>query len=169
MDTTAEQIYHYYPRLVGKLAALRAIEKALKDKSAEYLTHAVREYAAATKAAKTPRKYIPHPATWFNAGRYDDDRDEWWPDEEIDATSAWATLRGHIRLNGCPRQRGDTDGLPREIVAAAREVGWSRLGDMTEYTQREVYKAFEVSYRRACSGQPGQRETWRTGGGGEAQ
>lgn len=83
-----ESIYMAYPRKVGKQKAIAAIEKALKTIQAEgfdengtqpheWLLGVVLKFAAAcTKAGRDP-KFIPHPATWFNQGRYDDDQKEW--------------------------------------------------------------------------------------------
>jgi len=72
------EIYESYPRKVGRKAACRAIALALKTKPAAELLEAVKAYAAAV--ARWPaadRQYVPHPTTWFNQGRYDDDRKTW--------------------------------------------------------------------------------------------
>jgi hypothetical protein len=71
-------LYQAYPRKMGKGAASKAIEKALKKVSFETLKGAVEEYAAACKASGLEREFIPYPATWFNQERWDDDRQEWW-------------------------------------------------------------------------------------------
>ncbi len=74
----AERIYGLYPRKVAKKAALKAIAKALKTVPGAKLTDAVTAYAAAV--AQWPdgeHKFIPHPATWFNEGRYEDDPVTW--------------------------------------------------------------------------------------------
>ena len=76
---TAEDIYQAYPRKAGKKSALRAIERALadvkRDDAAEWLLERVRAFAASP--AGKAGEFTPHPATWFNAGRYDDDDAEW--------------------------------------------------------------------------------------------
>jgi len=95
-EVTAEDIYAAYPRKVGKQAAIKAIQKAAKIcpktfiatdvesggsrklSPVEYLLDRVQLYAAAV--AKWPaadKQFIPHPATWFNRGSYDDDPKEW--------------------------------------------------------------------------------------------
>lgn len=71
----AEQIYQSYPRKVGRVAALKAITKAMKAKDPQWLLERVEAYAKAI--AWQERQYIPHPATWFNGGRYDDDPENW--------------------------------------------------------------------------------------------
>lgn len=83
----AESIYAAYPRKVGKQAAIKAIVSAIArmresgvDDPALHLLERAKRYAA-SKAGRTPpageTDYRPHPATWFNAGRYDDDPGEW--------------------------------------------------------------------------------------------
>ena len=85
---TPEQIYAAYPRKVGKLAAIKAIQKAIKaiglDSSdggmtgAEILLDRTQSYAAAVKQwPASDKQYVPHTATWFNQGRYEDDPKEW--------------------------------------------------------------------------------------------
>ncbi|MGE9296582.1 MAG: hypothetical protein ACQKBV_09875 [Puniceicoccales bacterium] len=77
-NRAAEEIYERYPRKVGKAAALKAIEKRLKDTAHGKLLAAVEEYAAAVETwPQDDRQFIPHPATWFNQQRDDDDRSEW--------------------------------------------------------------------------------------------
>lgn len=71
----AEEIYKLYPRLVGKKKAIKKIEKAFDDMPPDKLKAKVKEYANAVRGKE--KKYIPHPATWFNQGRYFDDPKEW--------------------------------------------------------------------------------------------
>ncbi len=79
-----EEIYKAYPRKVGKAAAIRAISRALQQvkkggiplREAEiYLFRRVQSYARSP--AGNDGEFTPHPATWFNQGRYDDDPQEW--------------------------------------------------------------------------------------------
>jgi hypothetical protein len=70
----AEKLYQAYPRKVGKKAAIKAILWALKGREFETLMAAVLEFAASPKARG---QYCPHPATWFNEGRWEDDRRDW--------------------------------------------------------------------------------------------
>lgn len=67
----AVAIYERYPRKVGKKAALDAINKALKEKDPTELLAAVNRFAASQR--DTEERFIPHPATWFNRGSYDDE------------------------------------------------------------------------------------------------
>ncbi len=74
-----------YPRKVGKKAARASWNRAIKTIAVERnclvglavkdLQEAVEAFAAST-LGKDPQ-FCPHPTTWLNAGRYDDDRAEW--------------------------------------------------------------------------------------------
>lgn len=79
VDSRAEAIYAVYPRKVGRDAALRAISKRLaEDMDADKLLAATQGFAAAVKRwPLADRNFIPHPATWFNQGRFADDPIEW--------------------------------------------------------------------------------------------
>lgn len=74
----SEAIYEAYPRKTAKQAALKAIEAALATHPADKLLAATQAYAAATALwPEADRKFIPHPATWFNRGSYEDDPATW--------------------------------------------------------------------------------------------
>jgi len=75
----ALEIYAAYPRKVARDAALKAIEKRLdQGVDAQELLDATHAFAIATEAWEVgDRQYIPHPATWFNAGSFADDQREW--------------------------------------------------------------------------------------------
>jgi len=70
-----ESIYQLYPRKMAKKAALKAIESALKTVSVEDLTEAVKSFATCVEGRDS--QFVPYPASWFNAGRWTDDREEW--------------------------------------------------------------------------------------------
>lgn len=75
---SAEMVYAAYPRKEAKQDALKAISKAAVRCPLPRLLAATQAYAAAV--AKWPiddRQYVPHPASWFNGGRYDDDPANW--------------------------------------------------------------------------------------------
>jgi len=101
---TAESIYAAYPRKVGKQAAIKAIKKVIRagKKNEDWmceqmgaidtdndrpmagptvetvLLERTKAYAAATASwPAADKQFIPHPATWFNRGSYDDDPKEW--------------------------------------------------------------------------------------------
>jgi hypothetical protein len=75
LSNKAETIYSHYPRKVGKTAAIKAIVSAMKYESYEKLLETVKIYAE--KITWKEPQFIPHPSTWFNEGRYNDDPSEW--------------------------------------------------------------------------------------------
>ena len=71
----AEMIYEAYPRKVARPAAIQAIRRALQGHSFDWLLERVQKYAECVQGSS--KKFIPHPATWFNQARYDDDESDW--------------------------------------------------------------------------------------------
>ncbi len=71
-------IYAEYPRKAGRADALKAIRSAMKTKTLELLLERTKAYAEATSAwPESEKHFIPHPATWFNRGSFDDDPETW--------------------------------------------------------------------------------------------
>lgn len=66
-----DRFYQMYPRKVGKLAAKKAFFLALKKSSAQKIIDAALEYNRA--CAGKDKKFIPHPSTWLNQERWDDE------------------------------------------------------------------------------------------------
>lgn len=73
-EADAEAIYQLYPLKVGKPAAIRAILKALTQDTPERLKRLTEAFAIA-RGGDTA--FTPHPATWFNQARYNDDPETW--------------------------------------------------------------------------------------------
>lgn len=69
------EIYELYPRQIGKPMALKSIEKALRTHSLDFLKQRTEAYAKAC-IGKDPQ-FIPHPATFFNQERFNDDPSTW--------------------------------------------------------------------------------------------
>ncbi len=69
-----EEIYSAYPKQVGKPAALRAIRRALTKWAFDFLLERTRLYA---QTCNSPAEFIPHPTTWFNQERFNDDPATW--------------------------------------------------------------------------------------------
>ncbi|MCC7419833.1 MAG: ParB N-terminal domain-containing protein [Planctomycetaceae bacterium] len=76
-DRYIEQLWQLYPRKANKGQAVKAIDKALKTVAFIDLKAAVEEYAEAMQGEEI--QFIPHPATWFNARKWEDDRSTWRP------------------------------------------------------------------------------------------
>ena len=105
--------YAVYPRHVGKEAARRAFVKAVKTKApAADIIEGARRYAAATAAAGIETRYIAHPATWLNAGRWSDDMEDAAPVERtpwekktavmVQSMQAAAVVNNAPALTGAP-------------------------------------------------------------------
>ena len=72
VDTAAfEAFWKHYPRRVGKLAAIRAYEKARRLANAEEILAGVERY----KRTKPQYADWAHPSSWLNAGRWMDEDD----------------------------------------------------------------------------------------------
>jgi len=139
-------IFHAYPRRVARGAAIRAIAKALKVMPYDDLLEAVREYARAREGQE--RQYTPHCATWMNQERYADDREEWWPTgPALPAAAAWEMVRSAVRAHGIRGVSNAMASLPDEVETAAREMGWSRLCDMTN--SEMVFGRFRQIYEQS--------------------
>lgn len=70
-----EDWWKQYPRerRVGKAAAAKAYTKARQQVDAETLTYGLAGAAAEWSAARTEARFIPHPTTWLNQGRWADE------------------------------------------------------------------------------------------------
>ena len=80
----AEQIYQAYPLKVGKEDALRAISGALKKREFSYLMAKTTQFGECVSSWPSSYRYtnegrdlVPHAASWFNAGRYEDAPEAW--------------------------------------------------------------------------------------------
>jgi hypothetical protein len=86
----AEAIYWAYPRHEAKEAAIRAISAAIERRGGDSLglLEAATAYCKAVKTWPKAVRWrkndvgatfdtVPLPASWFNAGRFDDDRTNW--------------------------------------------------------------------------------------------
>lgn len=78
-DAEARAIYEAYPRHKEPKQAIKAIQKAMKEgRPASFLLAATKAYANAVSLWPSDEKqYVPYPATWFNAGSYDEDPVQW--------------------------------------------------------------------------------------------
>jgi hypothetical protein len=73
-DADVVNIYNAYPLKKGKPSAIRAIRKALKKIDAATLLERTKAFA---EARKGDLAFCPHPATWFNDERFNDDPATW--------------------------------------------------------------------------------------------
>lgn len=97
-----ERIYQCYPRKVGKAKALEAIRNALDRltdagdvvDAAYYLEERTKRFAELTRGAD--EQFIPHPSTFYNGERYDDDERQW---PKIGRDNKHGTTIGAIAAN----------------------------------------------------------------------
>lgn len=84
--TWIEDIYNAYPRKIGKPTAMRAIEKALRKariapaellKRTQTFAVAVAKWTREARYTREGADTVPHPSTWFNQHRFNDDPAEW--------------------------------------------------------------------------------------------
>lgn len=101
-NATAEGIYALYPRKVARPAALKAIARQLKTHPAEKIILAVQSFAVAWRgASRDDLRFCPHPATWFNQERFNDDPSTWGrtpaPDPHVAANGRrFSYMPGHV-------------------------------------------------------------------------
>lgn len=77
MKTQFDAFWEIYPRKVGKGAAQKAFNK-LNEFDRRDVLAAVVEYTNCVKQWPAyDRRFIPHPTTWLNQRRWEDDRSEW--------------------------------------------------------------------------------------------
>lgn len=62
-----------YPRREGKGAARKAFEKAIKKTTIDVILDAIRKQKSSAQWTRDNGQYIPHPATWLNQERWDDE------------------------------------------------------------------------------------------------
>jgi hypothetical protein len=81
-----DEWWNLYPRKEAKGKALEAWKKAGKrlvcsgmtrPGAVAHLLDRVQAYASSPRATQSDPSKIPHPATWLNQGRYDDDPQTW--------------------------------------------------------------------------------------------
>ena len=107
-DYIAEHIYNLYPRKVGKPAAIKAIKRKLKGKEAKTLIMLTGLFANAwAGASRDDLRFCPHPATWFNQERFNDDPSTWCrvpaPDPHVAANGKrFSYMPGHALYGGQP-------------------------------------------------------------------
>lgn len=84
-----DEFWSQCPRKIGKDAALRAWKSALKRSDAKTIIDGMKRHAKEVQGRE--KQYIPHPSTWLNAGR--------WQDESQDApTTSKQKATDHERM-----------------------------------------------------------------------
>lgn len=68
------EFWTLYPRKVGKRVALKSWDRLTKQEQSDVL-EALPNHLKYWKLKNTESEYIPHPATWLNQGRWEDELD----------------------------------------------------------------------------------------------
>lgn len=149
MQEQCETIYQAYPRKKKKINALKAIEKALLRIAYADLLAATERYAAEQRvriAAGGEWKHTPYPATWFNAGGYEDE-----PDEEIAMTGVsgdpTAPPKGYFDISLIELRKRDNPEIGSQIRIDAHADGrrvWTYLAD-----RKPLLPGYTVQYTGA--------------------
>lgn len=130
IESQAERLYAEYPRKIGKGDALTAIRKAIKDVGFEVLHEAIVEYAKACKASRRKGEFIPYPATWIRARRWEDDRKDWWNGAtETEAIDAYDRLKKFARKYGARHPEVNDPLFTRAKNVARACGGWQAFVD----------------------------------------
>ena len=143
----AKTIYALYPRKIAPARACKAIEKAIKLHGYEHVKERTIAYANAVGCWSHDWRFrgtagsdiVPHPTTWFNGGRYDDEPKEWVGDrkyytnpnpvEELAIPPKWQNTLS-IRY---PDFEADGNGVKR--IATGFHLGWD---DLPGYMKKEL-------------------------------
>ena len=73
-EITFDMFYKLYPRKVGRFTANKSFNKLKKaDKKLAY--DGLLNYIKIWKHDKTEKQFIPHPSTWLNQRRWEDEID----------------------------------------------------------------------------------------------
>ena len=67
-----EQFWTAYPRKIGKKSALKAFNKATDMPDIKVVINTIEAQKQSKQWQAERGKFIPHPATWLNQGRWDD-------------------------------------------------------------------------------------------------
>lgn len=77
VDASFDRFWVAYPRKVAKGAARKAWATAVKNGAdPEHVITAAAAHRNRHAAARTETRFIPHPATWLNSERWDDEPEQ---------------------------------------------------------------------------------------------
>lgn len=88
LSTEFDAFWKSYPRKVGKDAARKAYAKAAKSATSEEILTGVENLRV--EVAGKEQQFIPHPTTWLNAGRWQDEAPQKRPTLTVAPQYGWA-------------------------------------------------------------------------------
>ena len=106
-DELFEVWYFKYPRKVGKQAAIKAFSK-LDKKHKQICIDVIDGHVRHWIQLETGMEHIPHPSTWLNEGRYDD---------QLQAVD----LKEQLRADRLEREEANRKAKDKDIVPATQE------------------------------------------------
>ena len=115
-----QQFWTLYPRKIGKAAAAKAWAKALRQTDVPTIAAALRAQVTEWQASPDFPKYVPHPTTWLNQGRWADEVTPALPGVAQDTTSGIQSTYDLPPLPEPPEHVRDAGG--RAFTEWARET-----------------------------------------------
>jgi hypothetical protein len=111
---TFDDFWVVYPRKIGKKAARKAWDTALKDASADEIVAGAKRYR---DWPSREARYTTHPTTWLNQGRWDDELGDLSEQTKVDRTrtAIVGALADPERLTYAQRQAMAAAHAPRAI------------------------------------------------------
>lgn len=101
-----EEFWQQYPRKVAKRAAQKAWLK-MSHQERQDAIQAVKNHKRYWTIKSTASEFMPHPATWLNQARWEDELDMTHHEK---AVNWWATEKGTAEMAekiGCPARPGE--------------------------------------------------------------
>jgi hypothetical protein len=124
-----ELFWSIYPRKVGKLVAQKALKNALKSAKLKDIIDAVRSFSDLNK--DKDKQFIPHPATWLNAGRWMDETDSFKTVQPDEHDMKWRhRLKGYTPgvkwwgLSWGTRPEDGGSDIPKHVLAEWIKKPW---------------------------------------------
>jgi hypothetical protein len=124
-----ERFWTAYPRKAGKLAAIKSLDRVRKAGGVTF----DRLIAAIAKIPTADPQFIPHPATWLNQGRWDDEqipggangqgRSRAFQDDAKSVSRAIERQTGNISVPARPRLVPDAGQGDLRLLPAGRGTG----------------------------------------------
>lgn len=147
LTSWAEKCHAAYPRKVAKQDSLRAFikhigklaqsEKITDDEAGARMLAKVTAYAGSPLVASTPADKIPYPASWVNAGHYEDPAEAWNVARDDGRPSSKPFEPGiNIRPSGDPSQ-ADSDRAFIEFARSQRDKGVISAHDLAVLNRLE--------------------------------
>lgn len=118
-----DNFWKLYPRKVSKRMAQKIWERMPKDEQ-EAAVEALPVHIRYWQLKETSTEFIPHPATWLNQGRWEDELDmqekkppalPWYADEEL-------TMKKASEVGVIPRVGEGWSELRKRIAEKIRQV-----------------------------------------------